>query len=73
VSARPGYTVTKRVAVDGGESPNAYVGQITVEIRVHYPPRQIEHVQRVLDAAVDDAIVELEERRAVSPHARSDG
>lgn len=69
MAQRPGFTISKLVPVDGGVSPNEYVGKITVEIRVHYPPRQIERVEQVLLDAVAEAALELVKRRAVSPHA----
>ncbi len=38
MSSRKSVVVTMRVPVDGGESPNQYVGEVTVQVRVHYPP-----------------------------------
>lgn len=63
MSARPGFTITKRVSVDGGESPNAYVPQVTVEIRVHYPARQVHRAADVLGDAIAEARRELMQRQ----------
>lgn len=52
---RPGFTVTKIRNVDGGESPNAYVPRVTVEIRVHYPRLQSLAAGEVLDEAIEEA------------------
>lgn len=35
---RQSVYVVRKIPTDGGESPNRTVPQVTVEIRVHYPP-----------------------------------
>lgn len=55
MAQRPGFTVTKIRNVDGGESPNAYVPRVTVEIRVHFPSRQTAAASEVLDEAIEEA------------------
>lgn len=64
MSARASAYVIKDVPCDGGESPNAFVPRITVEVRVHYPPNTVSHqqVQEALDEAYDDASQTLKKR-----------
>lgn len=62
MSARPGFTITKIKPVHGGNSPNAFVPRVTVEVRVHYPTHQIHVAQDVLREACDDAVRELMRR-----------
>jgi hypothetical protein len=38
VGRRRSVHVVHRVAGDGGETPNRYIPEITVDIRVHFPP-----------------------------------
>jgi hypothetical protein len=38
MARRESVYVVKRVPADGGEPPNRYIPEITVEIRVHFPP-----------------------------------
>jgi hypothetical protein len=47
------YEIVRR-RVHGGHSPNAYVSEITVEIRVFWPPH-LGHEQEVMDAVADAA------------------
>lgn len=38
MSQRASVYVVRRIPTDGGESPNRFVPQITIEIRVFFPP-----------------------------------
>lgn len=38
MSRRASVHVTRQIDTDGGESPNAFVPLITIDIRVHFPP-----------------------------------
>lgn len=62
MAQRPGFTVSKVVGVNGGRSPNAYVGKVTVEIRVHYPALQIGKAIDVLAEAMEEADAEMRKR-----------
>lgn len=55
---RKSISVVLRVPVDGGTSPNATIAQITVDLRVVFPPdadRSVvhAHIQAVLREACD--------------------
>lgn len=66
---RPGFLISRRVPCDGGESPNAYFPQVTVEVRVYYPARQMELAAEVLAEAVEEATAKLAARiEAGKPH-----
>lgn len=69
MAQRPGFTISHVKSVDGGESPNAYVPRITVEIRVHYPPLQIHRVEEVLYAAFHETVTELRRRKHLATAA----
>lgn len=57
MSSRPGVLVSRKVTVDGGDAPNAYIAAITVEIRVFAPAHaDWEDVSSVLNGAFADAI-----------------
>lgn len=43
MSSRKIVHVVQREVCDPGKSPNAYVGQITIDIRIVYPP----HIDRM--------------------------
>ncbi len=49
MSARQHVYKIIRIPVEGGQSPNAYVAQITVEIRAYWPPG-LGHEQEVVQA-----------------------
>lgn len=72
MSARPGFTVSKVVPCDGGVSPNAYVGQVTVEIRVHYPPKQVLLAGDTMADAVEEAVTEMVRRISVDKLERKE-
>lgn len=56
MSQRPGKTFTVRQPTDGGKSPNAYVPEITAEIRVFAPPHTPrDEVATALSIAVSQA------------------
>ena len=38
MSSRPAIHITVREPADSGTSPNRYIGQITAQIRLHFPP-----------------------------------
>lgn len=59
---RPGFLVSRVVPCDGGESPNAFVARVTVEIRVHYPARQTDLATEVLSDAIHEATAMMIER-----------
>lgn len=55
-----------RIPVDGGESPNAYIPQITVEIRAAWPPN-LGHettVGNALTEAYTEALNEIVAQRS---------
>jgi hypothetical protein len=58
---RPHIYVRRRVAADPGESPNAYLPQITVEIRAFWPDLEHHRVRAILDDAYAEAIALLED------------
>lgn len=66
MSGRPGFVVDHRVPADGGESPNAYVAQVSVQVRCNWPPlaTQAQVVTALADACLE-AIAEFQshERR----------
>lgn len=54
------YTLLKR-RCNGGEPPNAYIPEITVEIRAHFPPHiSKDEVRAALFQGFHDAAVELD-------------
>lgn len=59
---RPHIYVCRRALVDGGESPNQYVPQVTSEIRVYWPTKQVERALEEFDLAVAEARAQLEEK-----------
>ena len=63
MSARKGIVASHRVACDGGVSPNQYIGHITAEVRLFFPPNPVEldEVRRALDEAWVDAELKLVE------------
>jgi hypothetical protein len=63
VSHRPHFYVRRVVPADPGKSPNAYVPQITVEIRAFWPDLEKHRVRAILDDAYAEAIKILEEGR----------
>jgi hypothetical protein len=65
VSERPHVYVVHRIPADPGRSPNAYVPQITVEIRAYWPAREVGRVPAILADAYDEAVDKLERMR---PH-----
>lgn len=58
MGSRPGFIVDHRVPADGGEPPNQYVAQISIQVRCHFPPRASR--EEVL-AALDDAYRQAEQ------------
>ena len=62
MSHRPHIHVTRRKAVDGGESPNAYFPQVTAEIRVFWPTHQVEVALEEFELVVHEARQQLEEK-----------
>lgn len=62
MSSRPNVYVCRRVPVDGGESPNAFYPQVTVELRTFYPSRQVERALEEFEVAVVEARQKLEEK-----------
>lgn len=70
MAQRPGFLVSMVVPCDGGESPNAFVPQVTVEIRVHAPARQMRLAAEVLANAMAEATLEMG-RRLEDPYGRA--
>ena len=63
MSSRPSVVVTNRVPSYGGESPNAFVASITVQMRAHWPPlARREEVELAAREAYERLLAELEER-----------
>lgn len=65
MSSRPGVVIAIRRAADGGVSPNAYISEITAEVRAFWPPRaeQVDVEEAIQDAA-DKAIRQSRLKRA---------
>lgn len=64
MSRRPGFVVDHRVPADGGVSPNAYVAQVSVQVRCNWPPGATElQVIEALGAAMGKAMAELKNDR----------
>lgn len=63
MSTRQSVYQVRRVKCDGGESPNNYVGQITVEVKAFWPPHTVDRatVIDILTEAYFAALVELNE------------
>lgn len=59
---RPHFYVRRIVPAEPGESPNAYLPQITVEIRAFWPNLERHKVRAILDDAYAEAIRNLEEQ-----------
>lgn len=69
MSARPGVLATVRIPADGGEHPNKQVGEITAEVRCHWPDGARfgdirEAVHRAAGAALAQARAEIDRRAA---------
>ena len=62
MSHRPHFYVRRFVAADPGESPNAYVPMITVEIRAFWPDLEKPKVAAILTDAYIEAMGELGEQ-----------
>lgn len=63
MSSRPGFIIDHRVRTDnGGVSPNAYVAQVSVQLRVNAPPlcRRSE-VREAICEAFNQALDQLEQ------------
>lgn len=59
MSARKAIYVSWSADCDPGESPNRYVGRITADLRLHFPP----HIDPVeLRAVATDAVSQMWER-----------
>lgn len=58
---RPHIYVRRRVAADPGESPNAYLPQITVEIRAFWPALERDKVAAILADAYAEALALLDD------------
>lgn len=61
MSARKCLYSSVHHACDPGKPPNQYVGAITAELRVHFPPNTEPGLVR---AAVDEAIAEIRVQHA---------
>lgn len=58
---RPHIYVRRLVSADPGKSPNAYVPQITVEIRAFWPALEKHRVAAILADAYAEALAALDE------------
>lgn len=58
---RPHIYVRRIVPADPGESPNAHVPRITVEIRAFWPAVEKHRVAAILTEAYDEAMAKLKE------------
>lgn len=57
MSARKGIVASQRTACDGGVSPNQYIGHITAEVRLFFPPNTVtkEQIRLALFEAYSEA------------------
>lgn len=63
MSRRRGFETTVRRPADGGEPPNQYVPQITVQIRGYWPPgTEAKHVLSALTEAVLNAAGQIKHK-----------
>jgi hypothetical protein len=63
MSSRPGITATVKHEADGGVSPNRYIGLITAEIRVHWPPLATPaQIELALREVIRDAQQQISDR-----------
>lgn len=69
---RHGRITIARRDVDGGQEPNKYLGQVSVEIRIFAPPHTgSEDVQIALDEAYEAARADMLEDYSPSRSPRS--
>lgn len=70
MASRQGAHVSRRVDVDGGESPNAFIGKLTVDMRAFWPPYTVDKDQVIAEitAAAQELISKV--RDAEPPPAK---
>lgn len=65
MSGRPGILVSTKTPADGGESPNRYAPEITVEVRVYWPPKATDaEIYGALHEVWKRANIRIQEERA---------
>lgn len=71
MASRQGVHVTHRIPVDGGESPNAFIGTLSVDLRVFWPPYTVDKdaVITAITAATEELIKKV--REAEPPPAKT--